>query len=226
MKPHILKPFFTIHIFNIMQIVCGTNLFIFYALDIITGMNVDGDLDVNLTNILTSGTRVVFMAVSCFILVWIGRRPMCISSGIGSGTAAVLLGTLIYFKYAPSWLVMTLILIYVAFNTYGYFVLPPSMIGEILPSKIRCIAGAYIFTLNDVGMFGATKVFPSVSAVVGAYGLFWIFGISSLLCALFLYLLLPETKGRSLVEVEEYFLQSNVLWITRNKNKELRNILV
>ena len=226
MKPHILKPFFTIHMYNILQIVCGTNLFIFYAVDIISGMNVHGNLDVNLINVLTSSVRVVFMAVSCLILVWVGRRALSISSGVGSGTAAVILGTLIYFKVTHEWLLTSLILLYVAFNTYGYFVLPPSMIGEILPSKIRCIAGAYIFTLNDIVMFGATKAFPSISASIGAHGIFWTFGISSLVCALFLYLLLPETKGRSLVEIERYFLQSNIFWITRNKNKVKMNSLV
>jgi hypothetical protein len=91
------------------------------------------------------------------------------------------------------------------------------MIGEILPSKIRCVGGAYIFTMNDIGMFFATKAFPSLARVLGTHGLFWMFGASSLLCSLFLYLMLPETRGRSLVQIEQYFLQSNVFWVTRKK---------
>jgi MFS family permease len=166
------------------------------------------------------------MAVSCVILVWFGRRTICVSSGLGSGPAAVLLGIFVYMQTIHTWIIISLLLIYVAFNTYGYFVLPPAMIGEILPSKIRCVGGAYIFTMNDIGMFFATKAFPSVFRAVGTHGLFWIFGVSSLLCSLFLYLMLPETKGRSLVQIEEYFLQPNVLWLARNKWQNIRNTVV
>ncbi|KAJ4440271.1 hypothetical protein ANN_08410 [Periplaneta americana] len=168
LQPQVLKPFFIIHIFNLIQVVCGTNLFIFYAVDIISGLKTDGGLDINLTTNLTSIVRVVFMAASCITLVWVGRRTMSISSGVGSGVAAVILGTLVHFQNVPAWFMIVFILLYVAFNTYGFFVLPPSMIGEILPSKIRCVLGAYIFTMNDIAMFVATKVFPSVSRTIGA----------------------------------------------------------
>jgi hypothetical protein len=50
--------------------------------------------------------------------------------------------------------------------------MPPLIIGEILPSNIRCIGGAYISTMNDTGMFFATKAFPSVVRSVGIHGLF------------------------------------------------------
>ncbi|XP_023702853.1 facilitated trehalose transporter Tret1-like [Cryptotermes secundus] len=223
LRPQVYKPFIIIHIFNIVQIVCGTNLFIFYSVDIISGFKHDGSLDINLTTILTSTVRVVFMAVSCVMLVWFGRRTVCISSGLGSGVSAVLIGTFVYMQNIEAWIIIGLVLVYVAFNTYGYFVMPPSMIGEILPSKIRCFAGAYIFTMNDIGMFCATKAFSSVARAVGIHGIFWIFGVSSLLCSLFLYLLLPETKGRSLVQIEEYFLQPNILWLTRNKWRQTSN---
>jgi hypothetical protein len=156
------------------------------------------------------------------MLVWIGRRTVCISSGLGSGISALLIGIFVYNQNIQAWIVIGTVLTYVAFNTYGYFVMPPSMIGELLPSKIRCFAGAYIFTMNDVGMFCATKVFSSVARAVGTHGIFWIFGVSSLLCSLFLYLLLPETKGRSLVQIEEYFLQPNVLWLTRKQATQRR----
>jgi MFS family permease len=158
--------------------------------------------------------------------VWFGRRTICVSSGLGSGIAAVLIGTFVYMQTINTWIISGLLLLYVAFNTYGYFVMPPAMIGEILPSKIRCVGGAYIFTMNDIGMLFATKAFPSVVRAVGIHGLFWIFGVSSLLCSLFLYLMLPETKGRSLVQMEKYFLQPNVLWLTRKKRHNIRNIVI
>jgi SP family facilitated glucose transporter-like MFS transporter 8 len=225
-RPHVYKPFFIIHIFNIMQIVCGTNLFIFYAIGIISGLNKDGSLDNELVTNLTTIVRVVFIVVSCVILVWFGRRAICISSGLGSGISAVLIGIFVYMQTINTWIISGLLLLFVAFNTYGYFVIPPIMVGEILPSNIRCVGGSYIFTTNDIGLFFATKAFPSVLREIGIHGLFWIFGVSSLLCSLFLYLMLPETNGRSLVQIEEYFLQPNVLWLTRKKCQNSRNTVI
>jgi len=146
-----------------------------------------------------------------------------VSSGLGSGIAAVLIGILVYMQTIQTWIIIGFVLLYVAFNTYGYFVMAQTMIGEILPSNIRCVGGAYIFTMNYIVTYIATIYYASVSTAVGTHGLFWIFGVSSLLCSLFLYLMLPETKRRSLVQIEEYFLQPNVLWLTRKKCQNIRN---
>jgi MFS family permease len=166
------------------------------------------------------------MLVSCVILALFDRRTICISSGLVSGIAAVLFGTFVYMHSINKAIISFLLLVYVAFNSYGFLALPQAMIGEILPSNIRCVGGAYIFVMNDVVLFFATKAFPSVFGAVGIHGLFWIFGVSSLLCSLFLYLMLPETKGRSLVQIEEYFLQPNILWITRNKYQNTKNTVI
>jgi len=146
-----------------------------------------------------------------------------VSSGVCSGIAAVLIGTFVYMQTIQTWIIIGFVLLYVAFNTYGYYVMAQTMIGEILPSNMRCVGGAYIFTMNYVVIYFATKYYASVFTAVGTHGLFWIFGVSSLLCSLFLYLMLPETKGRSLVQIEEYFLQPNVLWLTRKKCQNIRN---
>jgi len=198
-----------------MNIVCGTSLFLFCVPDIIlseeTGYFRVGELIMK----LILNVKLVFIAVSCVILIRTERRIICVSSGVGSGIVALLIGTLIYMHTIHTWIIVGFVLLYVAFNTYGYYVMAQTMIGEILPSNIRCVGGAYIFTMNYIVIYFATEYFPSVVTAVGIHGLLWIFGVSALLCSLFLYLMLPETKGRSLVQIEEYFLQPNVLWLTR-----------
>jgi len=146
-----------------------------------------------------------------------------VSSGVGSGIAAVLIGTFVYMQTIHTWIIIFFVILYVAFITRGYSVVAQTMIGEILPSNIRCVGGAYIFTMIYIVRSFATKFFPSVITTVGANGFFWIFGVSPLLCTLFLYLMLPETKGRSFVQIEGYFLQTIVLWLTRKKCQNIRN---
>jgi len=206
-----------------MQIVCGTYLFEFCVPDIISGGKTDGSVDSKLVLKLILNVRFIFIFASCVILLRVGSRIICVTSGVCSGIAAVLICKFVYMQTIHTWIKTGLIFLYVSFNTYGYYVMAQTMIGEILPSNIRCVGGAYIFTMSYIIKFLAKKNFPSVVTVVGAHGLLWIFGVSSLLCSLILYLMLPETKGRSLVQIEENFLQPNGLWLTRKKCQNIRN---
>jgi len=206
-----------------MQVLCGTNLFEYFVPDIILVGKRDGSLDINFVMNLILTVRFSYIVASCVILLLFGRRIICVSSGVCSGIAAVLVGTFVYMQTIHTWKIIGLFVLYMAFYTYGYFVMAQTMIGEILPSNIRCVVGAYIFTMNYMVTFYATKYFSSVVTAVGTHGLLWIIGVSSLLFSLFLYLMLPETKGCSLVQIEEYFMQPNVLWPTRKKFQNIRN---
>ena len=223
LKPHVYKPFIIMHVFILMYIVCGTYLFLFCVADIVAGGKTADSLDIKLVMKLILSVRLVFIVASCVILLWFGRRIVCVSSGVGSGIAAVLIGTFVYMQTIHTWIIIGLVLVYEAFNTYGYLVMSQTLVGEILPTNIRCVGGAYIFSMNFIVTIFASKYFPSFVTAVSAHSIFWIFGVYSLLCSLFLYLLLPETKGRSLVQIEEYFLQPNVLWLTRKKCQNVRN---
>jgi len=223
LKPHVYRPFIIIHFFNLIQILCGTSTFVIYVPGIVLSWKTDGSLDITLGNNLIIIVRFVFIVASCVILLWVGRRMICVSSGVGSGITAILIGILVYMQTIHTWIIFGFVLLYVSFHTYGFLFMPTIMIGEILPSNIRCVAGAYIFTINNIVKLLAIKYFRSVVTAVGTHGLFWIFGVCSLLCSLFLYLMLPETKGCSLVQIEEYFLQPKVLWHTRKKCQNIRN---
>lgn len=52
---------------------------------------------------------------------------------------------------------------------------------------------------------------------MGMAGVFGLFGASSTLATIVLFLLLPETKGKSLLQIEQYYQKSNILWQTRKK---------
>ena len=215
LKPHVYKPFIIIHVFNLTHIVCQTNFMVFQDFDIILGSVEDGMLGFGFVAELILIVKLVFIVTTCVILFRAGRRIVCVFSGLVSGIAAVIIGTFVYMQTIHKSVIIGLLLIYVAFNTCGYFVMAQTMIGEILPSNIRCVAGAYIFTTYYMANLFEIKYFYKIDNAVGTHGHFWIFGVSSLLCSLFLYLMLPVTKGRFLEQIEEYFLQPNVLWLTR-----------
>ena len=222
LKPHVCKPFIIIHVFNLMQLVCGTSTFVFYVHFIFFIENVDGRF-VFIFYILLLSLMIVFMFATCVIFLSVGLRLICVSSGVGSGITAILIGTFFYMQTTHTWILVAFVLLNSAFNSQGLLFMPTIMIAEILPSNIRCVVGAYIFAINNIVRLLAINYYHSVFTAVDIHGLFWIFGVCSLLCSLFLYLMLPETKGRSLVQIEEYFLQPNNLWLTRKKCQNIRN---
>jgi hypothetical protein len=223
--PQILKPILIVVVFCLIQIVCGTYLVIFYAVNLISDTgNAADTIDPFLVAVLTALCRLVFITAACFLLFWVGRRPLAIISGLGSSAAALGVGTFIYCSYPVSeqtetWIVTGVILAYVATNTIGFFVLPGIAIGELLPVRIRGYCGGYIFAVFNLSLFFIAKVFPSMLNEIGSHGAFWMFGVTSLLGTLFLYLFYPETKGKTLEEIEDYFAESNVMWLTRKTHQ-------
>ncbi|CAH0555937.1 unnamed protein product [Brassicogethes aeneus] len=218
-KKEVIKPFIIINIFNVLQILSGTYLIVFYAVDILSHIQTN-EIDHFLAAVLTAGMRFIFTIIASILLVFMGRRTIALTSGIGTTLSALCLGVLLLQNCSTNaYISAVLVLTYVATNTLGFMILPGVMLAELFPAKVRGLAGGFTFMTFNLVLFVIAKVFPLLKATVGVSGVFCIFGGSSLLASLFLYLMLPETKGRSLSEIEDYFQEDNILWTSRRKNK-------
>jgi SP family facilitated glucose transporter-like MFS transporter 8 len=93
--------------------------------------------------------------------------------------------------------------------------MPGIAMGELLPAKIRGSAGGYILAGTYLGFFVTTKTFPWLCDLLEVHGVFGLFGITTAVGTLLMYLFLPESSGKSLLQIENYFGQPNVLWVGR-----------
>lgn len=236
-KPHILKPIIIVSLFYLIQVISGTYLVIFYAVDIITqaGKSEGLGLDRFLAAVLTGAVRVLFMIVMCFLLMCMGRRSLVILAGSLQALSAFSVGMFLYMKNginitdyefpACKPVIIASILVYVATNTCGYFSMPGIAMGELLPAKIRGSVGGYILAGTYLGFFVTTKIFPWLCDLLEVHGVFGLFGITTAVGTFIMYLFLPESNGKSLLQIENYFWQPNVLWVgkkmvlSRRENK-------
>lgn len=223
-QPSVLKPLILINAFNILQILSGTYLFVFYAVDIITDIcNFDGAMEINTMQsaVITALIRLLLTVIYCILLLKCRRRKLYLSSCFFSGIFALMLSLFLYIKsdaeksFNDLIVVGILLLLYVSFNS-PLMLVPGIMVGELLPLKVRHWSGI-IFTAFNLMLFGITKVFPYLKSLLQIRGLFLMFGTSSLLASVLFYWLLPETRNRTLTDIEDYYIQPNWIWQRRAK---------
>ncbi len=77
-----------------------------------------------------------------------------------------------------------------------------TMLSEIFPNKLRGLAISVVGALNALTSFTVATLFPGELEYIGSAGTFLIFGVFMVLCLLFVLRYVPETKGKSLEEIE------------------------
>jgi SP family sugar porter-like MFS transporter len=180
---------------------CGTNVIFNYAQEIFVsaGYNVDG-MFINI--VITGIANVVFTVVALYTVEKWGRRTLMLIGASGLGLIYLTLGTCYHFGVTGVFMV---VLVVAAISCYAMTLGPVTwvLLSEIFPDRVRGVAMATCTFALWVGCCTLTFTFPSMNAALGSSGSFWIYsGIC--LCA-FIYLLrtCPETKGKSLTELEK-----------------------
>lgn len=122
--------------------------------------------------------------------------------------ALICLGLFFYMKNgganveAYGWLPLSSFVVYVVGFSLGFGPIPWLMMGEILPAKIRGSAASVATAFNWSCTFVVTKTFHDIVNLIGTHGTFWLFGNVCVLGLIFTVFFVPETRGRSLEEIE------------------------
>lgn len=223
-RPEVFKPSLIIFTFCLLQILSGSYIVIFYGVSIIaeaSGGNAT-DLDSLAIAVITAFVRFIVSIITSICLLRLGRRTIGMISGIGTALACFTLVAFLQFRRENEKLntiiVGSLIMVYVALNTFGIFALPCMMIGEVLPSRVRGFVSGILLTLINLIIFTTTKFYPFVDNILNPSGVFLTFAIVAVITTVYVYLFLPETKNRPLIQIETYFARGkNYLWLTRDK---------
>ncbi len=180
---------------------CGTNVIFNYAQEIFVGagFNVDG-MFINI--VITGIANVVFTIVALFTIEKWGRRTLMMLGAGGLGLIYLTLGTCYYAGVTG---IVMVILVVAAISVYAMTLGPVTwtLLAEIFPNRIRGIAMATCTFALWVGCCTLTFSFPSMNAALGSSGSFWIYSVICLCAFLFLFHRCPETKGKSLEELEK-----------------------
>ena len=182
---------------------CGINVIFNYAEEIFTSAGYSvGDMLFNI--VITGVVNLAFTLVAMQTVDRWGRRKLLLFGSAGLSVIYLLLGSCYYFNLQG---IIVLIIVILAIAIYAMSLAPIIwvVLSEIFPNRIRGAAMAAGTTALWMACFALTYTFPILNEQLEASGTFWLY---SFICALgFLFVLkkLPETKGKSLEEVEAFF---------------------
>lgn len=180
---------------------CGTNVIFNYAQEIFVGAGFDVDgMFINI--VITGIANVLFTFVALYTIEKWGRRTLMLIGAGGLGLIYLILGTC-YFVGMTGFLMVALVV--AAISVYAMTLGPVAwtLLAEIFPNRIRGIAMATCTFALWVGCCTLTFSFPSMNAALGSSGSFWIYSGICICAFTFLWRRCPETKGKSLEELEK-----------------------
>jgi len=190
------------------------NVVIFYCVDIFSQTGTG--LDAYWSSIIVAIVQVLATGLGTFLVDRAGRRVLLIYTEFIMGISFVALGVFFYLKKInndniPSglqWLPLVSVILFIVAFSIGIGPLSWTIMGEILHPDVKGLCSAIATSFVWFSAFVVTKIYQTLVAAVGIHWSFWIFSSVSLVGTLIVYLCVPETKGKTLEEIQEGFQSS------------------
>lgn len=180
---------------------CGINTVFNYADEIFTAAGY-GVSDTLFNIVITGSVNLVFTLVAMFTVDKWGRKKLMILGSMGLALTCILLGSAFHFQLQGI-AVLSLVIIAIAIYAMSLAPIVWVILSEIFPNRIRGAAMALATFGLWIACFLLTYTFPLLNKGLGAAGTFWVYAGICLVGFLFVLLKLPETKGKSLEEIEK-----------------------
>ena len=180
---------------------CGINIVFNYADEIFTAAGY-GVSDTLFNIVITGSVNLVFTLVAMFTVDKWGRKKLMILGAAGLALTYVLLGSAFYFEMKG---IAVLLMVITGIAVYAMSLAPITwvILSEIFPNRIRGAAMSLATFVLWIACFILTYTFPLLNKNLGAAGTFWLYAVICILGFLFILKKLPETKGKSLEEIEK-----------------------
>jgi sugar porter (SP) family MFS transporter len=189
------------------QQVTGINTVIYYAPTIFQSA---GFASASVAILATTGVGVInvlMTVVALLLLDRLGRRPLLLIGMAGMVVSLAMLGTAFLFPHLPAlrWVAAGSLMLYVGSFAVGLGPVFWLLISEIYPVKIRGLAMSIATVANWGANLLVALTFLTLIQIMGRPGTFWLYGLVGIGAWIFAYMLVPETKGRSLEDIEAHW---------------------
>jgi len=185
----------------ILQQITGINAVLYYAPRIFeragfTRMSAIGQ------STIVGFVNMLFTIVAIVLVDRIGRKPLLLTAAGGMGVSLLLLGAAFRSQAFSGPLILGLILLYIAFFAMAMGPIVWVVMAEIFPTRMRGSAMAIATVILWISDFAVTLSFPVIADRLNESTAFWLYAAMCAVDFVFMFVFLPETKGKTLEEIE------------------------
>lgn len=178
----------------------GINILFNYAEEVYRAAGLGGS-QILLDIVITGAINLLFTIVAMAVVDRLGRRPLMLIGCCGIAVSHLLAG----FAYRAGWHgTYVLILTLCAIACYAMTLAPLTwvLVAEIFPNRLRSVGVSTAVSVLWISSFALTYSFPFINRAFGNAGAFFTYGSICAAGAVFVFFFVPETKGRTLEEIE------------------------
>jgi sugar porter (SP) family MFS transporter len=192
----------------VFQQITGINTVIYYAPTIFKFAGITAVGPAILAGAGLTMVMWLFHVLAIFLMDRVGRRPLLLIGVAGQIIGLAILGAAFQFQQLASfksYVAIGGLVIYVACFAFGLGPIFWLLISEIYPLNVRGAAMSAVTVTNWALNLVVAVTFLTLVGVLGHAGTFWLYGGIAIGAWVFLYLLVPETKGKTLEQIEEHW---------------------
>jgi SP family arabinose:H+ symporter-like MFS transporter len=182
--------------------ITGINSIMYYAPVIFQSIGT-GASSAILQTVLIGGCNLIFTLLSIILIDKLGRKPLLIGGTAGMMISLTFLAMAFFLKKHEGYVILFFILTYIASFASSIGCAGMVIISEIFPNRLRSKAMSVAIILVWLTNFILILVFPTILNRLGGGAAFLIFALMCVLLLLFIIFRIPETKGKSLEELEK-----------------------
>ncbi|KAJ8715768.1 hypothetical protein PYW07_010250 [Mythimna separata] len=184
----------------------GINAVIFYTNNIF--QSAGSNIDPTIATIIVGVVQTVATYFSSILVDKAGRRILLLQSTAIMGICLIILG--IYFKLqndrvnvtAVGWIPLLCLILFIISFSMGFGPIPWMMMAELFPVEFRGSATGVTVIVNWILVFIVTLCFPIMQEAIGIFSCFWFFAAFMVIGTIFVFFLIPETKGKSVSQIQ------------------------
>jgi SP family facilitated glucose transporter-like MFS transporter 8 len=167
-------------------------------------------LEASTATIIVGVIQTIATFFSTLFVDRIGRRILLFISDLVMAVCTLVLGVYFFLKTETTddisnigWLPVTSVCLFIITFSLGYGPIPWMMVGELFAPQIKGFASSLSCVLNWILAFIVTRFYSDLALSFGTHTTFWIFSVISVIGTVFVFFLVPETKGKTLDEIQK-----------------------